>query len=201
MKLLGGLLFCSVLLPAAVVLAGEPTGHIRGTQEQEQRRDPTTGTGKYFQRIATFPVCLQIDTTCNTNTKTGAKIAAATDDGNIVIYTDSEEGVIGFIDIADPSNPIGMGTMDMGGEPTSVAVWRGYALVAVNTSPNFANPSGYLRVVRISDMTVVVDHDLEGKPDTSLYLLTKHMLWLQLKINEMKTLWTENSPNSPQVLS
>jgi hypothetical protein len=167
MKLFGGLLFCSVLLPASVVQAGTLKGRIRGTQEQEERVLQTGKGGKYFQRIASFPVCLNVEgtTNCNTDTETSSEIAAATEDGNTVIYTDSLRKVVGFIDISDPSNPIPRGTMDPGGDPKSVVVKGLYALVAVNTSPDSANPSGFLLVVRISDKSIIRSINLTGQPD------------------------------------
>lgn len=44
---------------------------------------------RQFNRISTFKSCQQIDTSCNTNTETLAEIAAASADGNTIIYTDS----------------------------------------------------------------------------------------------------------------
>jgi hypothetical protein len=39
-----------------------------------------------FQRIATFPICSQIEANCNTNTTTVAEIVTASNDGNTLIY-------------------------------------------------------------------------------------------------------------------
>lgn len=54
----------------------------------------------------------------------------------------------------------------MDGEPTSVGVLGDYALVAVNTSPDFDNPSGKLVVINIDTQTIELDFDLGGQPDS-----------------------------------
>lgn len=119
-----------------------------------------------FVRIATFPVCLQLNDTCNDNTATSAEIIDVSGDGMTLVYTDSLLGVAGFVDITDPANPKNLGTLDMGGEPTSVAIKDGLALVAVNTSADFVNTSGVLKVVDIATMTLVHSIDLGGQPDS-----------------------------------
>jgi hypothetical protein len=62
-----------------------------------------------------------------------------------------------------------MGTFGVNGEPTSVAVVRNYALVAVNKSPNFINPAGELQVLGISNVaspSLVRTIALGGQPDS-----------------------------------
>ena len=100
----------------------------------------------YFQRIATYLVCE--NTSCDKNLfdETVAEIITATKDGNTLIYTDSPTGKIGFVDIRDAENPVGLGTLNTAGEPTSVAVSGDFALVAINTSANFQELSGILAV-------------------------------------------------------
>ncbi len=120
----------------------------------------------YFNRVATFPVCQQIDANCDTDTETVAEIVDASSDGKTLIYTDSPLEQIGFVDITHPSAPAPAGTLNVGGEPTSVAVVGDYALVGVNTSESFTNPSGYLSVVHIATQTVVHTIDLGGQPDS-----------------------------------
>ena len=72
----------------------------------------------------------------------------------------------GFLDISDAANPSGLGTLEVGGEPTSVAVKGPFALAAVNTSPNFVSPSGKLVVIEIASQTAVREVDLLGQPDS-----------------------------------
>ena len=59
--------------------------------------------GRTFDRIATFPVFLNTDI----DTDTVAEIVAATEDGNTLIYTDSDGENIGFVDITNPFEPSG----------------------------------------------------------------------------------------------
>ncbi len=115
-----------------------------------------------FQRVATFPVFLNTDV----NKETVAEIVAASSDGNLLIYTDSETENIGFVNIQDPSNPQADGVVPVGGEPTSVGVVGNYALASVNTSQDFINTSGLLHVIDINNRTIVRTITLEGQPDS-----------------------------------
>lgn len=54
----------------------------------------------------------------------------------------------------------------MPGEPTSVAVLGGQALVAVNTNESFTSPSGRLVVVDLASRRIVAERDLGGQPDS-----------------------------------
>lgn len=126
-----------------------------------------------FDRISTFIVCE--NTSCDRQKvkTTVAEIVAASEDGRTLVYTDSAQGVIGFVDITDPEQPKGLGTVAVGGEPTSVAVAGRYALVGVNTSADFVSPSGSLKVFDIqqcvAQMHMCAAHaeiDMEGQPDS-----------------------------------
>ncbi|MCB1782123.1 MAG: alkaline phosphatase, partial [Candidatus Competibacteraceae bacterium] len=119
-----------------------------------------------FERIATFPVYLNLDSDSDLKTETAAEIIDVSKDGKTLIYSDSPGGKVGFIDIRDPDNPQPAGTLGMGGEPTSVAVVGRYALVAVNTSHSYANPSGHLSVVDMWNRVEVTTLDLGGQPDS-----------------------------------
>ena len=48
-------------------------------------------------------------------------------DGKILAYTNSDKGSVDFVNISDPSNPTAVISVDVGGEPTSVAIRDGYA--------------------------------------------------------------------------
>jgi hypothetical protein len=127
------------------------------------------GPERTFKRIATFPVfqntCLGEGDSC-VDEETVAEIVAASRDGRVLIYTDSATENIGFVDISDPSNPQPDGILGVGGEPTSVAVAKNYALVAVNTSTDFVNTSGHLAVVHIPSRTLIRTIPLGGQPDS-----------------------------------
>lgn len=126
------------------------------------------GKGSYnFNRIATFPVCSQLDADCNTDTETAAEIVTVSGDLNTLIYSDSPMGVIGFVDITDATSPLPLGTLDVGGEPASVSVWNdSIAVVGVNTSEDYVNTSGLLVAVDIATQTILKSWDLGGQPDT-----------------------------------
>ncbi|MDZ7922778.1 MAG: esterase-like activity of phytase family protein [Marinagarivorans sp.] len=119
-----------------------------------------------FNRVATFFTCEQISPVCNTDETTVAEIVAASKDGNTLIYTDSPQNKIGFVDIRVASQPKKGGTLVMGGEPTSVAVLGNYAVVGVNTSADYVNRSGDLVVVDIATKTIVRRIALGGQPDS-----------------------------------
>lgn len=115
-----------------------------------------------FNRIASFPVALNAPDA----ERTSAEIITATDDGMTLIYSDSPNGGIGFIDITDAAAPKAAGYMDMGGEPTSVTVIGDKAYVAVNTTEDLTAPSGKLVVVDIAGQSVDGEFDLGGQPDS-----------------------------------
>ena len=68
-----------------------------------------------FNRVATFAVCSQIGSSCESDGVTAAEIAAASTDGMTVIYTNSPKGEIGFVDITDTTNPKPLGSVAAGG--------------------------------------------------------------------------------------
>lgn len=89
-----------------------------------------------------------------------AEIVDATTDGETLVYTNSEDEVVGFVDISDPSDPVDGGTIDVGGEPTSVAVTTdgAWALVAVY--------EGWLAVIDMNTRTIATTIALGGQPDS-----------------------------------
>ena len=86
-------------------------------------------------------------------------------DGQVLAYTNSDKGSVDFVNISDPSNPTAVISVDVGGEPTSVAIHDGYAIAAVNTSSSFTNPSGKVVVIDMWDYKVVKEIALAGQPD------------------------------------
>ena len=119
-----------------------------------------------FNRLSTFFACTQINPTCNTNQATGAEIVAASDDGNLLVYSDAEFGKVGFVNIVDPANPLPDGTVNFfPGQPNSVAVRGPYVLAVINTG-TIANPTGFLAVIDIVSRAVVRNITLPGQPDS-----------------------------------
>lgn len=111
-----------------------------------------------FSRTAEWPVA--------SNASTVAEILAASADGQTLIYTDSPGEQLGFVDIADPAAPKGGGVLALDGEPTSVTVVAGRALVAVNTSESYVAPSGHLAVVDLATRQILARCDVGGQPDS-----------------------------------
>jgi len=120
--------------------------------------------GRAFERIATFPVYVN---NASASDGTVAEIVAVSKNGNTIVYTDAALGVIGFLDIASPHMPIGAGTLEVDGSPTSVAVMGNrYVLAAVDTSDSFTAPSGHLKVFDLGTRAEVATIDLGGQPDS-----------------------------------
>lgn len=90
-----------------------------------------------------------------------AEIAAVTPDGNTVLYTDSVEQEVGFVDIRNPAAPQQLGAFSVEGEPTSVAITPDgrYALVCVR-DPN------QLVVIDLRTRQSVRVLALGGQPDS-----------------------------------
>lgn len=120
-----------------------------------------------FRRVSTFTVASNND---DATAETVAEIVSATEDGTLLAYTDGEGDAIGFVDIADPANPTPAGTLDVGGEPTSIVIWGNRALVGINTSESFTEPSGALLVVDLpvggQVPTIRQALPLGGQPDS-----------------------------------
>ncbi len=112
-----------------------------------------------FRHVGTFDVM-------DGNGSGVAEIVDVTINGKQLAYTDSENEEIGFVDISDPSRPMGLGTVPVGGEPTSLVVLDPLVLVGVNTSESYADPSGNLVVVNRNNHQVVAVHPLGGQPDS-----------------------------------
>lgn len=160
--------FVRIATSAAVLAAVLPAGFI-GTAD-------ATADPKSFHRLATYPVFQNAPAGVAASAETVAEISAVSDDGKTLVYTDAAGKRIGFLDISDPKNPRGDGTLSLealGGEtanvddqPTSVSIVGKYVLVVVDTSASFTDPSGRLDVVRLSDGKRVQTIDLAGQPDS-----------------------------------
>ena len=126
-----------------------------------------------FHRLATYPVLQNVPAGVDPLDETVAEISDVTEDGLTVIYTDAAGRRIGFVDITDPANPVGTGTIDVtaagadGDSPTSVAVVGDTVLVAVDsTDGDLVAPSGRVDVYDIATRTLVRSIDMDGQPDS-----------------------------------
>ncbi|KGJ03203.1 Esterase-like activity of phytase [Paracoccus halophilus] len=119
-----------------------------------------------FNRIASFPVAMNLPEGADPMTETSAEIMAVTEDGNTLIYSDSPNKALGFVDITDPRAPKPLGQVAMEGEPTTTVIIGGTGFVGVNTSESFTQPSGVLRSVDLASRQIVASCDLGGQPDS-----------------------------------
>ncbi|MBB3017912.1 hypothetical protein FHR70_000952 [Microvirga lupini] len=126
----------------------------------------SASAAEYFDRIASFPITANLPKDEDPKAETVAEIITASEDGKLLIYTDSPRKALGFIDITDPANPKAGGSLALGGEPTSVKVVGQKAYVAVNTSESFTNPSGKLVTVSLADRKIAAECSLPGQPDS-----------------------------------
>jgi hypothetical protein len=126
---------------------------------------PAAAQGQHFNRIAAFPVALNLAEGADPATPTSAEIVTASGDGMTLVYSDSPAGQIGFIDIAEPAAPAALGSLGFDGEPTAVAALGNTVFVGVNTSASYVEPSGRLAAVDIATRTETGSCDLGGQPD------------------------------------
>ena len=87
-----------------------------------------------FNRIATFHVVDNLPADADPTEGTVSEIIAATEDGMTLVYTDSPGKRVGMVDLADARAPKAGGVVGLEGEPTSVVIVGGKALVGVVTS-------------------------------------------------------------------
>ena len=125
-----------------------------------------------FERVGTFVVCE--NTSCDRGEveTTVSEIVTASADGLTLAYADSALGAVGFVDIANPALPQGLGVVDLEGSPTSVAQAGRWLLVAIDSSESFVAPSGRLEVydfeacaAAISACVPATTLDMLGQPD------------------------------------
>ncbi len=119
-----------------------------------------------FTRIATFPVCLQQDATCDTDVIRRAEILDVSGDGNTLIYTDAPREAIGFVDISNALSPQAAGTRDLPGIPTSLAIKEGFAIVAVDRPETSGASNGSLEIVNLNTRVIARSISIAGNPDS-----------------------------------
>jgi hypothetical protein len=122
---------------------------------------------RHFNRIAAFPVASNLPEGADPSTVSSAEIVAASGDGMTLVYTDSPNRSIGFIDIADAAAPAALGGLAFDGEPTAVSILGSTAFVGVNTSASYTEPSGRLAAVDIATRAEIASCDLGGQPDST----------------------------------
>ena len=136
------------------------------TVHAERPPHPPAPLQHTFRHVGTFHVPDNLLANEEPTLVTSAEIVDVSRDGQTLLYTDSPGSRLGFIDIHDAHEPKAAGALDVGGEPTSVAVAGRYALVGVNRSPDYLNPAGELLVVNIKRRSIVKRFTLAGQPDS-----------------------------------
>jgi hypothetical protein len=119
-----------------------------------------------FNRVASFATPLNMAEGEDLARETSAEIISASEDGMVLVYTDSPLGVVGPVDIADPKAPKPMGNIDVGGEPTTAVFVGDMIFAGVNTSQSFTAPSGKVVTVDPAARAVVAECDIGGQPDS-----------------------------------
>lgn len=118
-----------------------------------------------FNRIASFPVSQNLPAD-QVSQETSAEIITATANGEMLVYSDSPRGGLGFVDIRQAGQPRPAGFLALEGEPTSVSAVGNQVVTAVNTSSSYLQPSGFLALVSPTQMKVLSRCELGGQPDS-----------------------------------
>jgi hypothetical protein len=118
-----------------------------------------------FNRIASFPVSQNLPAD-QMSQETSAEIITATANGEMLVYSDSPRGGLGFLDIRQEEQPRPAGFLALEGEPTSVSALGNLVVTAVNTSESYVKPSGFLALVSPDQMKVINQCELGGQPDS-----------------------------------
>lgn len=100
------------------------------------------------------------------NQETSAEIITATASGDMLVYSDSPRGGIGYIAIEEDGSPRAAGFTALEGEPTAVSAVGEDVVVGVNTSASFTEPSGFVALVSGATQQVLGQCDLGGQPDS-----------------------------------
>ncbi len=150
-----------------------------------------------FNRIASWPVSSNLPAGKDPASETSAEIIEVTRDGKLIVYTDSSLESVGLIDITDPKAPKPAGVVEIGGEPTSVAILGRRALVVVDTTKDRAAPTGHLAVVDLATKTVVKTCDLGGQPDSVAVSPDKSLLVVAIENERDENLRGGAMPQPP----
>lgn len=91
----------------------ESNGSLRGLKGKKDKKGKKAkkGKGGVFNRIAVMPICEGLEDGCEDSTETVAEIVAASDDGMMLVYSDSQLEVLGAVNIEDPENPEHIGVV------------------------------------------------------------------------------------------
>ncbi len=157
----------------------------------------TVAAEPVFNRISSWPVSSNLPAGKDPATETSAEIIEVARDGTLIVYTDSSLESVGMIDITDPRSPKPAGVVEIGGEPTSIAIVGNRALVVVDTTKDPAAPTGHLSVVDLVSKTVVKTCDLGGQPDSVAVSPDKSLLVVAIENERDEDLRDGEMPQLP----
>ena len=98
--------------------------------------------------------------------QTSSEVVTASKDGKTLMYTDSDLGVVGLVDISDPAKPKALGVVELEAEPTGIAALGNNAYIGSNTSESYTNPSGAIVQYNLDSRKAVKECDVGGQPDS-----------------------------------
>ena len=151
----------------------------------------------FFNRIATFSSIDNVPKDRSSNQKSIAEIVSASEDGLMLVYTDSAQKAVGLVDIRDARAPLPKGLIAVGGEPTSVVISRGYAYVAIDETKEFKSPRGSLVAIDISTQKIITRCSLGGQPDSIAYDSKTRQLVVAIENQRDETLNKGAMPQMP----
>ena len=158
-------LLATLIAGTAAVSVGTPSAATVDGSNADGRRS--------FHHVGSFDVVANLREGEAVSTPTSAEIVDVA--GDTLVYTDALTGRLGIVDISDPAQPAAGGSLDLPGDPTSVAVRGRLALVAVVTSVDpdgdgplneFDAPAGQLVVIDLRTGRTVRTLELAGQPDS-----------------------------------
>ena len=186
---------------ATALLAGLVAGPIGATGGGGSGGDHG-GQQRSLQHVGSFFVDDNLRADEPLATPTSAEIVDITRDGETLVYTDAFTERLGFVDISDPKAPAALGGLDLPGGPTSVAIHRRWALVAIVTSQDpdgagplneFDAPAGQLLVIDLATRATVRTIRLAGQPDWWPSRLTANTRPSSSRTSAMRTRTTASS--------
>ncbi|PZO80840.1 MAG: alkaline phosphatase [Mesorhizobium amorphae] len=120
----------------------------------------------FFDRVATVMVRDNLSPEDRANDEAVAEIVSATADGMTLAYTDAPGKLLGLLDLADPRAPKPLGTVALGGQPTSVKIVGRTAFVGIDLTEDLTKPTGKLVAVDLDTKSITGECALPGQPDS-----------------------------------
>lgn len=166
------------------------------TTQAPSASDPRHGFISSFRPIATFVV----------PDRNSAEIISATPDGRTLVYSDAIGNTIGIVDITDPQEPVQKATIDVDGQPTSVAVTPDgkYAVVAVRkaefdeddplTPPFQTPPPGELWLLNLEQLGPPIVYPIAAGPNGEIGYLPDSVALAQIRGALYAVVALENEP-------